>query len=191
VALPDWVRGRGLALFVTVFYGATTLGSAIWGEIAGTAGLSMAHFIAALGALVSIPVTWRWKLQTGAALDLAPSMHWPPPIISHAIEGDQGPVLVSVEYRVKPTHRTAFLTALDRLAHERRRDGAYAWGLFEDTAEQGLYLETFLLESWFEHLRQHERVTNADRVLQDRIQHLLETTPTVRHFVTPKHANQP
>ena len=77
VAVPDWVRARGLALFVSVFYGATTLGSAVWGEVAKNTGLPVAHFIAALGALVSIPVTWRWKLQTGAALDLAPSMHWP------------------------------------------------------------------------------------------------------------------
>jgi len=186
VALPDWVRGRGLALFVSVFYGATTLGSAVWGEIARTSGLSTTHFIAALGALVSIPATWRWKLQTGAGLDLAPSMHWPAPIISQPIEGDQGPVLVSVEYRVKPQHRRAFLSALERLANERRRDGAYAWGLFEDTADGEVYLETFLLESWFEHLRQHERVTNADRVLQDSIRQFLEGPPTVRHLVTPK-----
>jgi hypothetical protein len=173
-----------------VFFGATTLGSLIWGEIARMSGLPTAHFIAAFGALVAIPLTWRWKLQTGAALDLTPSMHWPTPIISQSIEGDRGPVLVSVEYRVMPAHRMAFVTGLNRLAHERRRDGAYAWGLFEDTARQGLFLETFLLESWFEHLRQHERVTNADRMLQDRIYHLLEAPPTVRHFVSTE-GNRP
>jgi MFS family permease len=102
VALPDWVRGRGLALFVAVFYGATTLGSLIWGEIARMTSLPIAHYIAAFGALTSIPLVWGWKLQTGAALDLAPSMHWPAPILERAIEEDQGPVLVSVEYRVSP-----------------------------------------------------------------------------------------
>jgi MFS family permease len=79
VALPEWVRGRGLAMFVTVFYGTMTLGSALWGQVAGMAGLPAAHFAAAAGALLAIPLTWRWKLQTGAGVDLAPSLHWPAP----------------------------------------------------------------------------------------------------------------
>ena len=28
VALPEWVRGRGLAVFLTVYFGAMTIGSA-------------------------------------------------------------------------------------------------------------------------------------------------------------------
>ncbi len=102
VALPEWVRGRGLAIFVTVFFGAMTLGSAIWGQVAGMLGLPTAHFMAAAGALVAIPLTWRWKLQTGAGIDLTPSMHWPAPVVSHEIEHDRGPVLVTVEYRIDP-----------------------------------------------------------------------------------------
>src|SRR5207302_1754116 len=74
VALPEWVRGRGLAMFVTAFFGTLSLGSAIWGHVAGMIGLSAAHLIAAAGALVAIPLTWRWKLQTGAGIDLGPSM---------------------------------------------------------------------------------------------------------------------
>src|SRR5580693_6369732 len=38
--LPDWVRGRGLAVFLTVIYGTMTLCSAAWGEIAARYGLS-------------------------------------------------------------------------------------------------------------------------------------------------------
>ena len=67
---------------------------------------------------------------------------------------------------------------------ERRRDGAYAWDIFEDTASPGRMVETFLVESWMEHLRQHERVTNADRVLQERIENLLLRPATVTHFVS-------
>ncbi len=64
VSLPDWVRGRGLAVFLTVIFGSVTLGSLIWGQVAAFAGLSSAQFIAAGGALVVAPLTLRWKLRS-------------------------------------------------------------------------------------------------------------------------------
>ncbi len=183
LALPEWVRGRGLAVYVTVFFGALTLGSAVWGQVARLGGVPLAHFIAAAGALLTIPLTWRWKLQTGAEIDLTPSMHWPTPVLSQHVRDDAGPVLVTVEYRIIEAEREAFLRALDHLSHERGRDGAYAWGLFEDAAEPGRFLETFLVESWLEHLRQHKRVTNADRTLQQHIYRLLKSPPTTTHML--------
>jgi MFS family permease len=184
VALPDWVRGRGLALYTTVFFGCLTLGSAVWGEVAAWLGLPAAHFLAAAGAVAAIPLTWRFKLQTAAGVDLSPSMHWPAPITTQSIASDRGPVLVTVEYRIRRHDREAFLRAIARLEHARRRDGAYAWGIFEDTAEDGRMVETFLVESWMEHLRQHERVTNADRVVQDAVDRFhLHGEPKVTHFV--------
>ncbi len=50
----------------------------------------------------------------------------------------------------------------------RRRDGAIRWGLFQDTANPGRFLETFIVETWIEHRRQHERMTVADRALKNR-----------------------
>ncbi len=182
-ALPEWVRGRGLAMYMTVFFGITTLGSAIWGEVASVAGLPAAHFVAAAGALLAIPLTWRWKLQTAQGMDFTPSMSWPAPIVTGHVGNDQGPVMVTVEYRISPKDREAFLTALERLSHERRRDGAYAWGIFEDIADRSRFLETFFVESWLEHLRQHERVTNADRMLQDHIHRLVQGTPKITHLI--------
>jgi predicted MFS family arabinose efflux permease len=66
VALPDWVRGRGLAMYVCVFFGSMTIGSVAWGVMAEHAGLPVTHYVAAAGALAAIPLTWRWKLLTGA-----------------------------------------------------------------------------------------------------------------------------
>jgi hypothetical protein len=187
VALPDWVRGRGLALYTTVFFGCLTLGSAVWGEVAEWVGLPLAHFLAAGGAVAAVPLTWRWKLQTGARVDLTPSMHWPQPITTEAIAHDRGPVLVTVDYRIDPKDQEEFLKAIAMLEHERRRDGAYAWGIFEDAAEPGRFVETFLLESWMEHLRQHERVTNADRVVQDAVHRFhLHGQPKVTHLIGPE-----
>jgi predicted MFS family arabinose efflux permease/quinol monooxygenase YgiN len=184
VALPDWVRGRGLAIFVTVFFGALSLGSAAWGQLAGMVGLPATLFTAAAGAAVAIPITWRWKLQTGAGLDLTPSVHWPAPVRSRDVDMDRGPVMVTVEYRIKREDRDGFLQALMKLADERRRDGAFDWNVFEDVAQDGRFVETFLLASWVEHLRQHERVTQADRQLQELV-HRFQTggPPQVTHLI--------
>ena len=184
LALPGWVRGRGLAVYAAVMFGGMTIGSGLWGQVATLIGLPGAHFAAAAAALAAIPLLRRWKLQTGAGVDLMPSMHWPTPVLSREIDSDRGPTLVTVEYRIDSRNRDAFLDALERLAQERRRDGAYAWGVYEDAAEEGRFLETFLVESWLEHLRQHERVTNADRLLQNEVHRLnMEGIPKVTHFI--------
>jgi predicted MFS family arabinose efflux permease len=174
LALPDWVRARGLAILLTVVYGAMTVGSAVWGQIAGLESLQVAHFAAAAGAVIAIPLTWRWKLQTAAEMDLSPSLHWRVPTITKKIENDQGPVLVTVEYRIVSENRSEFLQALDELGHERKRDGAFAWGLFEDAADRGRFVETFLIESWLELRHLRERVTNADRMLEEQVRRLLK-----------------
>jgi MFS family permease/quinol monooxygenase YgiN len=185
VALPEWVRGRGLAVFATVMFGCMSLGSGLWGQIATMIGLPRTHFIAAAMVLTAIPLLWRWKLQTGADVDLMPSMHWPAPVLWQAIKVNKGPALVSIEYRIKSQHREAFLDALQRLSHQRRRDGAYAWSVFEDAAEEGRFLEIFLMDSWLEHLRQHERVTHADRALQNAVHRFhVQGTPKVTHFIS-------
>ena len=184
VALPEWVRGRGLAVFVTVFFGFMSLGSLLWGAVGTLAGVSLALLLAAAGGLATIPLTWRWKLQTGAEADFSPSMHWQPPITLHTVEEDRGPVLVTVEYHIDPKNRAPFLRGLGRVAQERRRDGAYEWGLFEDPAQEGRFVETFLTDSWLEHLRSHERVTKADRILEQVVWRFqLDGIPKTTHLV--------
>jgi MFS family permease len=182
-ALPEWVRGRGLAAYVTVFFGTMSIGSALWGWVAERFGLAPAHYIAAVGALGAIALCRRWQLQTGPAADLTPSMHWPEPILHGVVGDDAGPVLVTVEYHVAPENRTAFLAALAPIARERKRDGAYKWGVFKDTGHETRYLETFLLDSWLEHVRQHHRVTSADRAAEERLRALTLGEPQVTHYI--------
>jgi len=169
VALPEWVRGRGLAMYVTIMFGALSLGSAIWGELASLTGLPLALYAAAAGAVLAVPLTWRWKLQTGAAIDFTPSMHWPEPVTIANVEPDRGPVLTLVEYRIDPKHREAFLEAMGPYARVVRRNGAYDFGIFEDPAEEGRFVETFMTDSWSEHLRLHRRVTVTDRGSEDAV----------------------
>jgi len=79
MALPDWVRGRGLAIYIMVFSGAMSVGSTLWGQLAAWIGLLNAHGIAAATMLLAMALTWRWKLQYAAGIDLTPSRHWPMP----------------------------------------------------------------------------------------------------------------
>ena len=45
-------------------------------------------------------------------------------------------------------------------------------------------IETFLVESWTEHLRQHERVTNADRLIEEKVlQFEIHGPPRVTHLI--------
>ena len=184
--LPDWVRGRGLAVYVTVFFGALTIGSALWGFAAERLGLPAAHFLAGGGAFIALWVTRRWPLQSGPAADLTPSMHWPEPVLAAGVDQDAGPVLVTIEYHVAAENREAFLAALVPLCHERRRDGAYDWNVFEDTTHPERMIETFLTDSWLDHLRQHQRVTRADRAAEERVQRLAREPPRVTHYIAAR-----
>jgi MFS family permease len=185
VALPEWVRSRGLSIYNTVMFGCLTLWSVIWGKVATWSGLPAAHIAAAFGTLVAIPLLWRWKLETGTALDLTPSKHWPEPVVSQDTTLDRGPVLVTIEYRIHPKDREEFLSAITHLAGERRRDGAFAWGIYEYPSQSDLFIESFMLDSWAEHLRQHERVTAADRNMQELVNRFqVDGKPKVTHLIS-------
>jgi quinol monooxygenase YgiN len=106
------------------------------------------------------------------------------PVLQRTVEHDEGPVLVTVEYRVDPVHADAFTEAMDEIERLRRRDGAIRWGLFQDAADPLRWVETFVVESWVEHLRQHERVTMSDLALRERVYALIEGgTAKVSHLI--------
>jgi MFS family permease len=184
VSLPEWVRSRGLSIYNTVMFGSMTFGGAIWGKIAEWDGLPAAHIVAALGVLIAAALSWRSKLETGAALDLTPSNPWSAPSTAQAVKPDRGPVLVTIEYHIHPKDRDDFISAVAHLAGERRRDGAFAWDIYEDPTRSDRFVECFLLASWAEHLRQHERVTEADRKMQALVNRFqIEGPPRVTHLI--------
>lgn len=187
--LPDWVRGRALAVYLTVFNGAMTLGSLAWGGVAQLFGIAAALIAAAIALALAGVIFHRIRLPRGEA-DLTPSNHWPEPLVAgdlaENLEADRGPVLITIAYQVPAENRPAFLDAVHRLAGSRRRDGAFAWGITEDIAEPGVLLEWFLVSSWAEHLRQHRRVAGHDADLQQEVQrfHTGDSPPQVRHYLT-------
>ena len=124
------------------------------------------------------------------ALDLSPSQHWSLPETREEIDNDRGPVLVKIEYRIDPKDSAAFVRALDELGFERRRDGAFAWGIFEDAGDLGRYEEAYLIESWLELMHLRERVTNADRVLEDEIREMLIAPPRIEFLIAAERGDQ-
>jgi predicted MFS family arabinose efflux permease len=186
VALPEWVRGRGLAIFLTAYFGAMTLGSGVWGKIASLHGIADALYLAAAGAAAAMALTARWRLQTAAGLDLTPSLHWRTPMFVHRVEDDQGPILLTVEYRIDPKDTGPFLTLMHEIGRERKRDGAYAWGVFKDTQAAGRIVETFLIQSLLELRHLRTRVTKADRIIEDEARAFLNEPPKVTFLVAPR-----
>jgi hypothetical protein len=136
-----------------------------------------------LGLLATLGI----HLRTGEGLNLAPSRQWPAPRI-HDLEPEQGPVLVSIQYRIDPDRAAEFSAAMSELRRIRLRGGAMQWGLFADSSEPGLYTELFLVSSWMEHLRQHERITIADEEIRLRVGsfHLGPEPPEVQHLIAER-----
>lgn len=184
-ATPRWVRARALAAYLLVFQGGLALGSVVWGAVAETTSVSTALLAASVFLGASVLAATRFRLAAARKADLTP-YRWPEPLVRHELEGDRGPVLVTVEYRIEPADEPEFFALMRELGRTRRRDGAYRWGLYRDVADPQRFVETFLVESWLEHLRQHRRGTEADRALLDRIHrlHSGESPPPVTHLLS-------
>jgi MFS family permease len=184
---PDWVRARVVAVFLLVFQGALAAGSALWGAVGERAGIHTALVLAGVSCVATGAVSYFWSLPAAPA-DVSPWNHWRMPAVVKdlSLGLDDGPVLVTIEYFVEPRHVNAFVHAMQEYGHVRRRDGASRWGLYHDTEVGDRYVETFVVNSWAEHLRQHARVTQADRQLEERVQTLILGEPKVKHLINAR-----
>jgi MFS family permease len=183
---PDWVRARVLAVSMLAFQGAMAAGSAVWGALATKTGIHAALMWAGLGTMVSTLTGLFLKLPD-SAVDLTPWIHWRLPTVLNQdpapTDADAGPILVTIEYDVDAEKVPAFIKAINKYGRIRRRDGAYRWGIYRDLENPDRYLEIFLVDSWAEHLRQHERSTGEDRLVSERVQSHTRGEPTVHHLV--------
>jgi MFS family permease len=180
-ALPSWVRARGLALYAFVLAGSFAIGSALCG-FAANWNLSGAHLIAAIVMALSPLAALRWPLTTEHEFDLTMVPGTDPEVVINPAP-DDGPVLVSVPYRVPVAKLDEFSTLMQYIEGHRRRTGGYQWTLFRDLSDSERFVETFLVSSWAEHLRQHHRHTaNADDHLR-RLRPFVEP-PGVGHYLS-------
>ena len=134
-AAPAWVRARAVSLYILVFQGLLAVGSFAWGALAQQFGNGVALSGAGLALVCGLAATWHWPLRVVQDLDLTPSMHWSEPKLAITPDPEDGPVLITVEYRVPAERASDFIEAMDAMRRFRRREGAVSWGLFRDAAD--------------------------------------------------------
>ncbi|GFE68155.1 MFS transporter [Chroococcus sp. FPU101] len=190
LSVAPWVQARTLGVYQMVFQGGLALGSLVWGLVAEEYGTTIALVCAAVGLIAGLPLAWRYRLTTGGKSDLTPSLHWTEPQVMIELNPEQGPVLVTVEYRINPNDAEEFTKAIHQLRLIRLRDGAIRWGVFQDITDASRFVETFVVESWLEHLRQHERFTKSDRLIQQQVRAFHQGgIPLTSHMIYAKPSN--
>jgi MFS family permease len=183
LALPDWVRARGMSIFQMAIMGASAAGAAVWGQVATVSSVPAAMLVAALtGALANFATQWFFK-DRSIEEDMTPSRVFKAP--SAAAPPLTGHVRVTIEYQIDPARAADFRALMQESRRSRLRQGALAWELLRDITDPGRYIEQITDESWTEHLRRFDRVTAGDVALRDRKQafHLLETPPVITRSV--------
>jgi MFS family permease len=184
--LPNWVMSRVASVYQLVLQAAIVGGTVLWGAAADRLGIRIALLLTGVMLAAGLMTKTRFPLRAGNEdVDVSPSMHWPLPTLLVKPEFEQGPVLVQIEYKIDPKHQDEFSHAMKDLSIIRKRDGAFFWGLFRHDTCPDVYVEAFMIDSWAEHLRQHERITVADRSVEDRALsfHIGNKPPAVSHFI--------
>jgi len=182
-----WVKARALAVYLTVFFGSMTAGSALWGQLASQFSIPFSLCVATAGMLLASATVLRWRLDQDPDLNLDLSaINEAAPELE--IRHDRGPVMVSYHYLVSPQSAHDFVVCMQDMRRVRRRGGALNWAIYEDILTPGIFVETFVVGSWMEHLRQRERYTMNDKKIQNRVLgfHQGPDLPEVRYLIAPE-----
>jgi MFS family permease len=184
--MPVWVRARGLAIFMVMFFGSQAAGALIWGLVAEQVGLQATFLLAAFAMVAGVVAGMLRPVAETGQLDRRPAVYWAEARLAFDPEPDTGPVLVTVEFTVAPEREAAFLEAMDHLRGSRLRTGATRWELYRDGQRPNRFVEIFSVPSWEEHLRQHGgRLTGTDREIEEAALAFSDPPPRAEHLLPP------
>jgi MFS family permease len=155
LSLPRWVRARGLSVYLLVATGSQAIGSYVWGALSTRAGLDIALLCSAvaLGAAALSVVALPLRASTGI-LNVDFSSAWSTPTLVFEPCPNDGPVLVTVRYRVPVENGKNFIEAMSRVRRSRLRTGGHSWRLYQSVGQLDTFLERFTVASWTEFERQ-------------------------------------
>lgn len=184
--LPDWVRARGLALYIMTFMGVQAVAAPVWGLLTQYLGLRTAVLTAAAVLVVGAVIGIWLKVPDSHALDRSAISYWGEAQLAVAPHPSIGPVQVVVEYQIPPADLEGWLVAMNDLRRSRRRTGAFRWELYEIGERPGTYWEVFTVATWDEHARQHEgRLTAQDQAIEERALAFSTVPPSPLHLLPP------
>ncbi|TPG25172.1 MFS transporter [Variovorax guangxiensis] len=184
LALPDWVRARGMSMFQMSIMGASAFGAALWGHIATVSSIQASLLIAAVTGTLMMGAALRYVLDGGVDDDVSPAAPGWADAPPHAPPGE-GRLVINVEYLIDPSRADAFCDVMQQTRRTRLSEGAIGWELLHDISEPGRYIEQIIDESWTGHLRRFHRATAADLALRERrlAFHLGDGPPLVTRYV--------
>lgn len=185
LAVPDWVRARGMALYQMALMGGAAAGAAWWGQVASMIGVRETVLAAAAFGVVVLLATRRLSIEHVDVDEHRRATPGSLPEPAIAIDAEDGPVMVTVEYQIDPARGADFAQVMQQTRRARLRQGALSWGLFRDAAQPGRYIEYFVDENWLEHQRRLERFSAGDAGLRERrlAFHMGPEPPVVRRYV--------
>ncbi len=183
-SVPAWVRGRALAFYLLAFQGALALNGILWGWLAGVIGISQCFTLASLGLVAGLAFIRFFPLNSSEGVDLTPSPPWPEIHDSFDADPQDGPILVTREFLVAPENVDNFRLLMRQMRERRLRDGARRWRLYRDAQNPQRFLEIFRLDSWGEHLLQHDRTTMEDQEIESKVlaYHQGSDRPLTTHY---------
>lgn len=191
ISTPPWVQARALGTYQMIFWGGVASGSAFWGFIAEHISTPVALLVAAGSALASIPLVRRFHLLEEIPPDLSPyRLNRAAPQVVVEPHPDDGPVMVTIEFKIRQDDYAAFTSAIHKVRDMRMRNGAIRWGVFQDAGQPDRFVENFVVDSWIDFLRQRERVSAPDRELRDHAWsfHQGESAPSVSYMLYAREA---
>ena len=186
LALPNWVRARGMSIFQMSIMGATALGAAVWGQVATVTSVHLSLALAALTGVMAMALVQRLVTDRHMEEDLSPSQAFKAPVTTTPPQS--GRVVVTIEYTIDPARAAEFRTLMQESRRSRLRQGALSCDLLHDLADPARYVEQIVDESWTEHLRRFDRVTASDVALRERklAFHRGESPPAVVRYLVER-----
>ena len=194
LSVPAWVQARALGTYMTTFQGGMALGAVLWGAIAERTSTPVALTVAAGGLLITFPIVRRFRILQGPLPDLTPhQVKNPAPQLGSHAGPEDGPVRISIEYRIPAENYSEFTSAIHQLRGVRLRDGALRWGIYRDAIDTQRLNETFVMESWLDFLRSRERITAADEQIRARVRalHVDANPPRISYQIYAREVANP